>query len=111
MSYELSSDQPLVPAQAPRPRRFFGADHKGALRRRQWRRVVRRKEDVGSPDLTVVIALPRLDRGLTGQTSNPGRWLLDRPVKPGDDTTEVGSTLRLNHSSGMQHFISGRSRG
>jgi ADP-dependent NAD(P)H-hydrate dehydratase / NAD(P)H-hydrate epimerase len=24
--------------------------------------------------------------GLTGQSSNPGRWLLDRPVKPGDDT-------------------------
>src|SRR5229473_794799 len=24
--------------------------------------------------------------GLTGQSSTPGRWLLDRPVKPGDDT-------------------------
>ena len=24
--------------------------------------------------------------GLTGQSSIPGRWLLDRPVKPGDDT-------------------------
>jgi hypothetical protein len=22
---------------------------------------------------------------LTGQSSIPGRWLLDRPVKPGDD--------------------------
>ncbi len=27
--------------------------------------------------------------GLTGQSSNPGRWLLDRPVKPGDDTTSM----------------------
>jgi len=23
------------------------------------------------------------------QSSIPGRWLLDRPVKPGDDSTEV----------------------
>jgi hypothetical protein len=27
--------------------------------------------------------------GLTGQSSTPGRWLLDRPVEPGDDS-EVG---------------------
>jgi hypothetical protein len=24
--------------------------------------------------------------GLTGQSSTPGRWLLDRPIKPGDDS-------------------------
>ena len=27
--------------------------------------------------------------GLTGQSSIHGRWLLDRPVKPGDDSLEV----------------------
>jgi hypothetical protein len=32
-----------------------------------------------------MVSLP----GLTGQSSIPGRWLLDRPVKPGDDSTEV----------------------
>jgi branched-chain amino acid transport system permease protein len=35
--------------------------------------------------------------GLTGQSSIPGRWLLDRPVKPGDDTgdgVEQVKTLR-----------------
>jgi hypothetical protein len=26
--------------------------------------------------------------GLTGQSSTPGRCLLDRPVKPGDDSEE-----------------------
>jgi hypothetical protein len=31
--------------------------------------------------------------GLTGQSSIPDRWLLDRPVKPGDDTTEVGQLI------------------
>jgi len=30
--------------------------------------------------------------GLTGQPSIPGRWLLDRPVKPGDDT-QSGANL------------------
>jgi len=24
--------------------------------------------------------------GLTGQSSTPSQWLLDRPVKPGDDS-------------------------
>jgi hypothetical protein len=24
--------------------------------------------------------------GSTGQSSNPGQWLLDHPVKPGDDS-------------------------
>jgi hypothetical protein len=32
--------------------------------------------------------------GLTGQSSIPGLWLLDRPVKPGDDSTEVGQPNR-----------------
>jgi hypothetical protein len=32
--------------------------------------------------LTLPVSLP----GLTGQSSIPGLWLLDRPVKPGDDT-------------------------
>jgi hypothetical protein len=31
-----------------------------------------------------VLSLP----GLTGQSSIPGQWLLDRPVKPGDDSIE-----------------------
>src|SRR5215831_20886244 len=33
--------------------------------------------------LTLGVSLP----GLTGQSSIHGRWLLDRPVKPGDDST------------------------
>src|SRR5258706_15242011 len=32
--------------------------------------------------LPLPVSLP----GLTGQSSIPGRWLLDRPVKPGDDS-------------------------
>jgi hypothetical protein len=38
-------------------------------------------------DLTLSVSLP----GLTGQSSNPcrRRWLLDRPVKPGDDRQSV----------------------
>ncbi len=35
-----------------------------------------------------VLSLP----GLTGQSSIHSRWLLDRPVKPGDDTGTVGLT-------------------
>jgi hypothetical protein len=31
--------------------------------------------------------------GLTGQSSTSGRWLLDRPVKPGDDS-KVGASLK-----------------
>jgi hypothetical protein len=31
-----------------------------------------------------VVSLP----GLTGQSSMPGRWLLDRTVKSGDDSSE-----------------------
>jgi hypothetical protein len=34
-------------------------------------------------ELTLLVSLP----GLTGQSSTHGRCLLDRPVKPGDDTT------------------------
>src|SRR5271168_4666927 len=38
------------------------------------------------------MSLPRL----TGQSSTPGRWLLDRPVKPGDDSAVcVNLTLRI----------------
>jgi hypothetical protein len=29
--------------------------------------------------------------GLTGQSSAPGRCLLDRPVKPGDDSERVST--------------------
>jgi len=29
-----------------------------------------------------MVSLP----GLTGQSSTPGLWLLDRPLKPGDDS-------------------------
>jgi hypothetical protein len=32
--------------------------------------------------------------GLTGQSSIRGRWLLERPVKPGDDSTELGQRSR-----------------
>src|SRR5258706_3438340 len=42
--------------------------------------------------LTVPVSLP----GLTGQSSIPGRWLLDRPVKPGDDSAEAGQPNRKN---------------
>ncbi len=41
----------------------------------------------------IQVSLP----GLTGQSSIPGRWLLDRPVKPGDDSTEVGHRNRPFH--------------
>src|SRR5258706_1391628 len=38
MSYEFSSDQPLVScARGTAATAIFGADHRGALRRRQWR--------------------------------------------------------------------------
>ena len=46
--------------------------------------------------LTLPVSLP----GLTGQSSIPGLWLLDRPVNPpiksgeGDDSTEVGQPDR-----------------
>jgi len=40
--------------------------------------------------LTLLVSLP----GLTGQSSIHGRWLLDRPVKPGDDSTEAGRPNR-----------------
>src|SRR5260221_8335101 len=33
---------------------------------------------------------------LPGQPSIPGRWLLDRPVKPGDDSAEAGQPNRKN---------------
>jgi hypothetical protein len=33
--------------------------------------------------------------GLTGRSSTPGRWLLDRPVNPGDDR-EVGVSGKKN---------------
>src|ERR1700730_2376615 len=36
----------------------------------------------GSIGLSLPVSLP----GLTGQSSIHGRWLLDRPVKPGDDS-------------------------
>ncbi len=41
--------------------------------------------------LTLPVSLPSPDLigGLTGQSSIPGLWLLDRPVKPGDDSTKV----------------------
>jgi hypothetical protein len=39
--------------------------------------------------LTLVLSLP----GLTGQSSIHGRWLLDRPVKPGDDSTKTGQPI------------------
>jgi hypothetical protein len=38
--------------------------------------------------LTLSMSLP----GLTGQSSTLGRCLLDRPVKPGDDSDEGVST-------------------
>ena len=38
--------------------------------------------------LTLLVSLP----GLTGQPSITARWLLDRPVKPGDDT-QSGANL------------------
>jgi hypothetical protein len=39
--------------------------------------------------LGLLLSLPVL----TGQSSIHGRWLLDRPVKPGDDSTEAGQPL------------------
>ena len=32
--------------------------------------------------------------GWTGQSSTPGRWLLDRPVKPGDDRKHVAAEAK-----------------
>jgi hypothetical protein len=40
-----------------------------------------------SDALTVSMSLP----GLTGQSSTPGRCLLDRPVEPGDDSEGVST--------------------
>src|SRR5260370_34263779 len=58
MSYELSSDQPQFPAHSTAAAAIFGADHTGAPRRRQWRRVARRKDDAGA---TLVVALRPAD--------------------------------------------------
>jgi len=44
---------------------------------------------------SIRLTLPVSSPGLTGQSSIPGRWVLDRPVNPriksgeGDDSTEV----------------------
>src|SRR5258708_2232668 len=54
--------------------------------------------------LTLQVSLPSPDliRGLTGQSSIPGWWLLDRPVEPGDDSLElakrIGKCARPSHS-------------
>src|SRR6266849_432141 len=45
---------------------------------------------------TLPVSLP----GLTGQSSIPGRWLLDRPVKPGDDKHRGRSTTWKNALAG-----------
>jgi hypothetical protein len=42
-----------------------------------------------SDALTVSMSLP----GLTGQSSTPGRCLLDRPVEPGDDSEGVSTYM------------------
>src|SRR6266849_5388991 len=61
--------------------------------------------------LTLPVSLP----GLTGQSSNPGRWLLDRPVKPGDDSTEevnlIEKSSRLVQSSIPSALSAGASLG
>ncbi len=49
-----------------------------------WMFVVQR-EACGLRDGRTSLSLP----GLTGRSSNHDRWLLDRPVKPGDDTGRV----------------------
>jgi len=41
--------------------------------------------------------------GLTGQSSIPGLWLLDRPVKPGDDSTQVGQPIEIR--SDIHHGV------
>jgi hypothetical protein len=42
-----------------------------------------------SDALTVSMSLP----GLTGQSSTPGRCLLDRPVEPDDDSEGVSTCM------------------
>jgi pyruvate carboxylase len=52
----------------------------------------------------LAVSLP----GLTGQSSNPGRGVLDRPVKPGDDSTVVegrdGAVSRSVPPGAKQHL-------
>src|SRR5271169_2130138 len=46
--------------------------------------------------------------GLTGQSSTPGRWLLDRPVKPGDDSEVRHSTMIFTKSPGFNRSLASR---
>src|SRR5713101_8141882 len=49
----------------------------------------------GRPEHFTIGLIPPVSLpGLTGQSSIHGRWLLDRPVKPGDDSTEAGQPNR-----------------
>jgi hypothetical protein len=52
--------------------------------------MARRRAPVSFARHKTSLSLP----GLTGQSSTPGRWLLDRPVKPGDDIQKVGFAFR-----------------
>src|SRR5258706_14087320 len=55
-----------------------------------------------SIELTLPLSLP----GLTGQSSIHGRRLLDRPVKPGDDSTEAGQPLQQDRDRRAGVFYS-----
>jgi hypothetical protein len=41
------------------------------------------------------LSLPLSLPDLTGQSSIPGRWLLDRPVKAGDDSRGRSTPLKM----------------
>jgi len=62
-----------------------------------------------STGLTLPVSLPSPDliRGLTGQSSIPGRWLLDRPVKPGDDSTEYVNLIEKCSGNAMSLRLTG----
>ena len=51
----------------------------------------------------IQVSLP----GLTGQSSIPGRWLLDRPVKPGDDSTEYVNLIEKCSGNAMSLRLTG----
>src|SRR6266849_2605919 len=53
-----------------------------------------------------LVSLP----GLTGQSSVPGRWLLDRPVKPGEGKAAAPPTEEPNEPSHKKRSHSCRRR-
>jgi hypothetical protein len=43
--------------------------------------------------------------GLTGQSSTHGWWLLDRPVKPGDDSAELMTAQKVKPARARERTV------